>query len=217
MGESATSNYETSPISPLKWGHRRADPAAHSQLLRVGYTRAKEADPNVVVLSAPLAINVEDVAMRGNMSDLTFLEGMYEAGAGAYFDILSANGFGLGYPPEEPPAADVLNLRRVELQRAIMERHGDGRKPVWINEYGWNAPAQDFPTEPLVWARATESEQADFTVRGVAWARERWPWLGVVNIWYFRQAGHIGPARAVYYFALVDPQFNPRPVYDSLR
>ncbi len=59
----------------------------------------------------------------------------------------------------------------------------------------------------------TEAQQADYTVRGIAWGRAHWRWLGVVNIWYFRQVGDIAPDRAAYYFALVDPEFNARPVY----
>jgi hypothetical protein len=205
------------PNLSAEWGFQRVDAVAYTRLLEVAYRRAKEADPDVVVLSAPLAITLEDASMRGNHNDLVFLEQMYQAGAGEYFDILSANAFGLDYPPEEPPDPNVLNFRRVELHREIMERYGDGSKPVWINEYGWNAAPASFPDEILTWERVTEAEQADYTVRGIAWAREHWPWLGVVNIWYFRQVGDIPPDRASYYFALMDPGFNPRPVYDAVR
>ena len=155
--------------------------------------------------------------MRGNHNDLIFLDQMYEAGAASYFDILSANAFGPDRPPEDPPDPNVLNFRRVELQREIMERHGDAGKPIWINEYGWNAPPTSFPDEILTWEGVSEQEQAEYTVRGIAWGREHWPWLGVVNIWYFRQVGDVPPDRPAYYFALVDPEFNPRPVYESLR
>ena len=205
------------PNLAAEWGFQRVDAVAYTRLLEVAYRRAKEADPGVVVLSAPLAITLEDASMRGNHNDLVFLEEMYRAGAGDHFDILSANAFGLDRPPEDPPHPQVLNFRRVELQRAIMERYGDAHKAIWINEYGWNAPPSTFPKELLTWERVTEAEQAAYTVRGIPWAREQWPWLGVVNIWYFRQVGDIPPDRAAYYFALVDPEFNPRPVYLALR
>ncbi len=205
------------PNLTAEWGFQRVDAVAYTRMLQVAYLRAKEADPDVIVLSAPLAITLEDASMRGNHNDLVFLEQMYQAGAGSYFDILSANAFGLDRPPEDPPAPDVLNFRRVELQRAVMEKYGDADKPVWINEYGWNAAPASFPEELLTWKRVSEEEQADYTVRGIAWAREHWPWLGVVNIWYFRQVGDVPPDRAAYYFALVDPEFNPRPVYEALR
>jgi hypothetical protein len=205
------------PNLTAEWGFQRVDAVAYTQLLEVAYQRAKEADPEVVVLSAPLAITLEDASMRGNHNDLVFLEQMYQAGAADYFDILSANAFGLDRPPEDPPDANVLNFRRVELQREIMERYEDGQKPIWINEYGWNAPPESFPKELLTWESVTEEEQADYTVRGIAWAREHWPWLGVVNIWYFRQVGDVPPDRPAFYFALVDPDFSPRPVYLALQ
>ena len=205
------------PNLTAEWGFQRVDAVAYTHLLEVAYRRAKEANPDVVVLSGPLAITLEDASMRGNHNDLVFLEQMYQAGAGDCFDILSANAFGLDRPPEDPPAPDMLNFRRVELQRAIMERYGDEDKAIWINEYGWNAPPPDFPEELLTWERVTEAEQAEWTVRGIEWAREHWPWLGVVNIWYFRQVGDVPPDRATYYFALVDPEFHPRPVYEAVR
>lgn len=205
------------PNLSAEWGFQRVDAVAYTRMLEVAYRRAKEANPEVVVLSAPLAITLEDASMRGNHNDLIFLEEMYQAGAGEFFDILSANAFGLDAPPEDPPAPEALNFRRVELQRAIMEQYGDADKAVWINEYGWNAAPASFPDELLTWERVTEQEQADYTVGGIAWGREHWPWLGVVNIWYFRQVGDVPADRAAYYFALVDPEFRPRPVYEAVR
>jgi len=205
------------PNLAAEWGFQRVDAVAYTELLKVAYERAKEADPAVMVLSAPLAITLEDASMRGNHDDLIFLEQMYQAGAKGYFDILSANAFGLDRPPEDPPAPDVPNFRRVELQRAIMVEYSDAEKPVSINEYGWCAAPASFPDEILTWKRVTDEQQADYTVRGIAWARAHWPWLGVVNIWYFRQVGDITPDRPVYYFALVSPEFEPAPVYEALR
>jgi hypothetical protein len=205
------------PNLTAEWGFQRVDAVAYTRLLEVAYRRAKEADPQVVVLSAPLAMTLEDASMRGNHNDLIFLEQMYQAGAGDYFDILSANAFGLDRPPEDPPDPSVLNFRRVELLRAIMERYGDAKKPIWINEYGWDAPPASFPTELLTWERVTDEQQAAYTVQGISWARQHWPWLGVVNIWYFRQVGDVPPDRPAYYFALVDPSFDVRPVYEALR
>ena len=134
-----------------EWGNRPVDPAEYVEMLKIAYRRAKEADPNVYVLSAPLAFTLgEPHPERGrwrSMNDLTYLEGMYQAGAGAVFDILSTNAFGMDRPPEDPPDPNVLNFQRVLLQREIMVRYGDADKPVWFNEYGWNAaPSRSRPT-----------------------------------------------------------------------
>ncbi len=200
-----------------EWGDQPVDPVAYARLLGIAYRRAKGVDPNIYILSAPLAINLEDFPGRRNLSDLLFLEEMYQAGAADSFDILSANVFGMDRPPVDAPDPNVLNFRRVELQREIMLRYGDGDKPIWFNEYGWNAAPANFPPEKLIWQRVSEEQQAEWTVEGIRWAQEHWPWAGVFNIWYFRQIGNLSPDRADYYFRMVDVDFTPRRVYNTVR
>lgn len=205
-----------------EWGEQAVDPVAYTELLRTAYQRAKEADENVYVLSAPLAITLgephPEPGKWRSMPDLDYLEAMYEAGAGEFFDILSANAFGFDLPPEDPPAPEVLNFRRVELQREIMERNGDQEKAIWFNEYGWNAAPAHFSQDVLIWERVTEEEQAEYTLQGIELAARDWPWAGVFNIWYFRQTGQqYGPGEAAYYFRMVDVDFTPRRVYDSVQ
>ncbi|MCD6521131.1 MAG: hypothetical protein J7M05_14540, partial [Anaerolineae bacterium] len=204
-----------------EWGNQPVNPAQYVELLKVAYRRAKEADPNVYVLSAPLAYTLgqphPEPGKWISMSDLQFLEEMYKAGAKDYFDILSANAFGMDRPPEDPPDPAVLNFQRVVLQRRIMERYGDREKAIWFNEYGWNAAPASFPPEKLIWGRVSEQQQAEYTVRGIELARRQWPWAGVFMIWYFRQVGNIPPERADYYFRMVDPAFVPRPLYFAVQ
>lgn len=204
-----------------EWGNQPVDPEAYVELLRVAYRRAKEADPNVYVLSAPLAITLgephPEPGKWRSMNDLDYLEALYEAGFAEYFDIYSANAFGLDLPPDSPPDPQVLNFQRVLLHRQIMERYGDGNKAVWFNEYGWNAAPESMPAEQLVWGRVSEQEQAAYTIEGIRMAREEWPWAGVFMIWYFRQVGNLTPEQAEYYFRMVDTDFTPRQVYFAVQ
>jgi hypothetical protein len=98
-----------------------------------------------------------------------------------------------------------------------MEKYGDGDKPVWFSEYGWNASPADFPKDALIWQRVSEEDQARYTVEAIEEAREKWPWAGVFNIWYFRQVGNIPPDRSDYYFRMVDVDFTPRLVYYAVQ
>ncbi len=206
-----------------EWGNRPVDPAGYVALLKVAYTRAKAADPSIRILSAPLAITTPGEPWSPGstqwraMDDLAFLTAIYQAGAKDYFDILAANAFGLRATPEEPADPKKLNFQRVLLARQVMEKNNDANKAVWINEYGWNAAPPDFTLDKLIWGRVTEQEQADYTVRGITQARTDWNWLGVVNIWYFRQVGDIPPDRADYYFRMVDVDFTPRLIYLRLK
>lgn len=198
-----------------EWGDNPPDPAAYVRLLKIAGERAREADPDVWILSAPLAQTLE-VSNR-NTSDLIFLEQMYQAGARGSFDVLLANAYGFAFPPDDPPSPDKLNFARVTLLREIMERHQDGDKPIWFNEFGWNAAPEDFPEDRLPWARVSEQVQASYTVQAIQQARAQWPWAGVFNIWYFRQAGNQQPDRPEYYFRMVDPGFTPRPIYHAVK
>ncbi|MGI6208482.1 MAG: hypothetical protein ACOYEW_09735 [Anaerolineae bacterium] len=204
-----------------EWGNRPVDPKGYVDLLRIAYTRAKEANPNVYILTAPLAITLGEAHPEPGkwraMSDIQFLEEMYQAGAKDYFDILSVNAFGMSYPPEDPPSRDKLNFSRVLLQRQIMEKYGDTEKAVWFNEFGWNAPPADMPDERAVYGRVTEEQQADYALRAIEMARSSWPWAGVFSFWYFRQVGDISPDVADYYFRMVDVDFTPRRVFYSVK
>ncbi|HHX45333.1 MAG TPA: hypothetical protein GX714_15295 [Chloroflexi bacterium] len=204
-----------------EWGNQPVDPEAYVELLKVAYRRAKEANPNVRVLAAPLAITLgephPEPGKWRSMSDLDYLEAMYRAGAKDYFDIYSANAFGMDRPPEDPPDANTLNFQRVVLHRRIMEKHGDADKAVWFNEFGWNAAPEHMAAEQLTWSRVDETQQAEYTVRAIEMARSEWPWAGVFMIWYFRQVGNIPPERADYYFRMVDTDFAPRPLYTAVQ
>jgi len=193
----------------------KADPADYVRLLKIGYEKIKEANPEAVVLSAPLAINLEQGPLH--LNELDFLDQMYGAGAKPYFDVMSANAYGMDRPPSDPPNKNTLNFRRVELLHQVMEKNGDGAKAVWFNEYAWNASPKELPAEELRWQRVTEKQQADWTVEGLQRARRDWPWAGVFCTWYFRQVGDIPVSRAEYYFRLVDPDFTPRPVYTAVK
>lgn len=209
------------PNLAREWNDAPIDPAAYTRLLKIAYERTKAVDPNIQILSAPLAITLGETFTPGsnqyrNMNDLQFLEEMYGAGAKDYFDILSANAFGLGSSPDEPPNPGNLNFQRVLLERDVMERFGDAAKAIWILEYGWNAAPDSIPDSRLVWGRVTEQQQAEYTVRGIELARDGWPWAGVVSIWFFRQVGDIPPNNPEAYFRMVDTDFTPRPVYAAV-
>ena len=196
-----------------EWGERPVNPEAYAGLLKVGYTRAKEADPDVVVLSAGLAPTIETGPR--NLSDLIFLERMYAAGARDYFDVLAVMGYGLWTGPTDHRAsADRTNFARPQLIRDSMVRHGDAAKPIWIMEMGWNAAPPDLPAP---FGRVTREQQARYAILAYRRVQDEWPWAGVVFTWYFRRPDWEWHSRPEGYFRLVEPDFAPLPVYHALR
>lgn len=113
------------PNLSFEWGYRQTTAADYVALLRAVYPAVKEANPEMVVLAGALAPNLEPAGSPWATNDLAYLDAMYEAGAADYFDGLAVHIYGLTRPPADPPAADRLNFRRVELMREVMVEHGD--------------------------------------------------------------------------------------------
>lgn len=197
-----------------EWGEQPVNAADYVRLLKTGYTRAKEADPNAVIISAGLAQTLEEGPR--NVSDLTFLQQMYDAGARDYFDILAVMNYGLFTGPGDRRAdASRTNFSRPELLREIMVKNGDATKPIWAMEIGWNALPLDFKDAP--YGRVTEEQQARYAAQAYARAQSEWPWMGVMNYWFFKRAYDNERAQPFYYFRMFDPDFTPHLAYVALR
>ena len=198
-----------------EWGEQPVDPIGYTDLLREAYSRAKGVDPSVVIISGALAPTIE-LGPR-DMSDLIFLQRMYDAGAGEYFDIMSIQGYGLWSGPYDRRMRPVtINFSRNLFVRDIMVRNGDAHKPIWISEMNWNALPPDHPSPPY-YGRVTLEQQARYAVEAYQRAQAEWPWVGVVNFWFFKRASDAEQDQAWYYFRMVEPDFTKLPVYESLR
>jgi hypothetical protein len=197
-----------------EWGEQPVSPEDYTELLKVGYTRVKAACPDCVVLSGALAQTIP-LGPR-DLSDLIFLQRMYDAGAGDYFDVLAMQGYGLwSGPTDRRMRPRVLNFSRPLYVREIMVQNGDAHKPIWITEMNWNAPPVDFPNQQFGYV--TPEQQARYAVEAFQRVQEEWPWLGVVNVWFFKRATDAEIDQAMYYFRLVEPDFTPLPIYAALK
>jgi len=163
------------PNLALEWGGRRPDAAAFTELLKVGYQAVKAADPEALVVSAGLApTNSNDAAA---IDDRLFLEAMYQAGAGTYFDVLGAHAYSFGQAPESDSEHPAFG-RLAEL-REIMVVHGDADKPVWITELGWTIE----PPADQADIGVSLEQQADYLVGALALIRQEWPWVELITVW----------------------------------
>jgi hypothetical protein len=94
-----------------EWGEQPVSPEEYTELLMVGYTRVKEACPECVVISGALAQTIP-LGPR-DLNDFIFLQRMYDAGAGGYFDVLAMQGYGLwSGPTDRRMRPRVLNFSR---------------------------------------------------------------------------------------------------------
>ena len=112
--------------------------------------------------------------------------------------------YGLTAPPDDPPAPGKLNFARAEQVHDLMVQHGDGSKPVYITEGGWNdSPRWSYAVKPY--------QRVEYTVRAYDKALTEWPWCKAVTLWASRL-----PTPAYTYFdnyTFLTSDFIPKPVY----
>lgn len=196
------------PNLSQEWGYRPVNPAGYTELLRRAYGAAKAVNPDVQILGGALAPTLAPADSEWGLNDLAFLQAMYDAGAGAYFDILAAHDYGWTFGPDEPASSDAVNFNRVELLREVMARNGDADKHIIITEGGWN----DHPR----WTKAVQSAQrAAYTIRAFQKAQEEWPWVDALCIWAFRYPRPAGTYQD--YYTFVDVDFRPKPIYFAVQ
>ena len=144
------------------WGAREIDPAAYGRLLREGAIRIRAVDPVALILAAALAPNVEPGG--ANMSDVDFLQALYEQGAADWFDVVAVQQYDFDQALGAAADRAQLNWQRPALLRQVMVAHGDEATAVWTVSAGLGSTSGQPPEELITSA----FEQ----VRG------EWPWLG---------------------------------------
>ncbi len=222
------------PNLAREWGNRPPNPAEYTELLKVAYQTIKAIDPKAYVISAGLAPTTrwDKVAMP----DTVFIQGMYDAGAAPYFDLLGAHGAGYKASPETDPklvAEDptlnnhdpsLLELRRiycfrhVEDVRQVMVANGDAGKRVVLLEFGWTTDPR--PDSPYAWHAVSSQEQAEYLARAYQYAKENWqPWIAVMSLIYMPDS-QWGKDDEQTYWSIIYPGYpdlRMRPAYMHLK
>ncbi|HET8630537.1 MAG TPA: beta-galactosidase [Thermomicrobiales bacterium] len=202
-----------------EWGGKPISPQQYGLLLKYTYPKVKAADPAALVVTAGLAQTADPGP--ANMNELSFIQGLYDAGAKDYFDILSVMDYGIGASPlDRRVSPDRVNFSRLQLARDIMVRNGDAAKPIWVSEYGWDSLPPGWQGRPSTWGPpVSEDTQARYMIEGLDRMRDEWPWVGAVFVWAFRfpdpPSAH--PDDPAPYFAVVNHDFTPRPAYTALQ
>lgn len=205
-----------------EWGEQPVDPEGYTRLLCTAYRRIKEADPEAIVLTGALAQTVGYDFGPGpwtGMNEMVFLQRMYDAGAAACFDVLAVNDYILWSAPTDRRLRPwAVTYARPVYLRDIMVANGDAHKPIWLGEVNANA----VPDDPTIQDRGaygsvTLEQQARYAPLAYERAFREWPWVGVINFWFFRRPSDAEKDQAWYYFRMMEPNFTPLPVYRAMQ
>ena len=212
------------PNLAREWGNQPPNPVQYVALLKAAYQAIKAEDPDAQIISAGLAPTTASGAIA--MPDIEFINQMYKAGGGTYFDLLGAHGAGYKAPPEVSPddvakdsqlnhgegaAGRIYCFRHVEEVRKVMVDNGDTAKRLAILELGWTVDPR--PTSPYKWHAVTEQQQADYLVGAYKWAKANWqPWIGVMSAIYVASPTWT-PDDEEYYWSITLPNGTVRPAF----
>ena len=222
------------PNLAREWCGKPPSGKEYVALLKLAFQTIKAADPTAWVISAGLSPTTRNDNVA--RPDVYFLQEMYDAGAGKYFDLLGVHGAGFRAPPEADPAqvardrnlanpGDFDNnvpeeLRRVYCFRhtedlhAVMLKNGDSKKQVALLEFGWTS---DTVHPNYAWFAVTEQQKADYFVRAYQYAYKNWkPWIGLMSLIYVSDP-QWSPNDEQYWWAITNPDGSPRPAYTALK
>jgi O-antigen ligase len=189
------------------WDERPPSAAGYAALLQAAYTAIHTADPTATVLLAALAPTTE--TGPDNISELVFLQQLYDAGAAPYFDAAAGKPYGFYTgPADRQVSPQILNFSRLALLREVMERNGDGHKLLWISNFGWNTRRDSL------WGQATPEQQIDYTLAAFQRAQAEWPWAGPMALELYRPDAPESDPR--WGFALVAQDGSPTTLGQSL-
>ena len=189
--------------------------AEYVQMLSLSYAAIKSVDPNIMVVSAGLS---PTGAYDGTAApDDQFLQWMYNDGLSGHYDMLGVNANAqIADPTAAPGSVDgfadgSFYFRRVEQLRAIEEHNGDFN-PVWLMEYGWTS---DTIHPDRAWYAVSEEEKGADILAAMRYARDNWPWLGVMTLWGMPDPTWT-PDREEYWWMVSNPDGTDRPALAGL-
>ena len=196
------------------------------ELLKAAYPAIKAADPGAIVVSGaptPTGVNDPNIAFR----DLTYLQQMYAYQGGVvkgFFDALGAHNEPYGNQPEETVASHSkpdysgdpsFFFRQVEDYRNLMVQNGDGGKGIWQTEIGYDSNPLAPPTYSYAQS-ITEQQQADWSARLFGYAKQNYPWMGVMFVWNLNYQAIVGQGDEKWGFGYLRADYTPRPAYTAL-
>jgi O-antigen ligase len=154
------------------WGLQPVNAAEYAALLAAAVEAIRAADYDAVIVTAPLAPTTE--AGPENLSDVRYLQELYEAGGAAFFDVAAGKPYGFHSGPyDRTVSLDVL-------LHEVMQENGDENKALFAGNWGWNSLPADWPGPPSIWGQTDGATRIDYTKRAVERARREWPWIGLM-------------------------------------
>ena len=195
------------------WGGLDPRPSEYVALLATARDAIRAADPTATIVAAALAPTTETGGQ--NISDIRYLQALYDHGARDLMDVVAGKPYGFDHPPDDRRVDErLLNFSRIVALREVMVANGDGRKPLWASDYGWNALPEGWRGNESIWGEVTPTERGDYTLAAIKRARREWPWLGAMFLQHWQPDAP--PSSAQWGFSLLAQDGRPSPLLSEV-
>ncbi|MCY4464359.1 MAG: O-antigen ligase family protein [Chloroflexi bacterium] len=195
------------------WGGLDPRPADYVALLGAAGGAILRSDPTATIVAAALAPTTETAGQ--NISDIRYLQAMYDHGARDLMDIAAGKPYGFEHSPLDRRVDEsLLNFSRFIALREVMLANGDGRKPLWASNFGWNTLPPDWQGDKSIWEQVSQEERSSFTLQAIQRAGREWPWLGAMFLQHWQPDAPLTSAQ--WGFALVQPDGRATPLLNAL-
>ncbi len=220
-----------------EWGNKPINAAEYVQLLKEASAAIRAACPSMLVVSgAPTPTGVNNPAVA--IDDLEYLKQMIQLGMLNYVDAVGAHPNGFNVPPhatgqdycsiiagtgmanfdagcnDKKPHRSFSFRSTMEGYRAAVAAVNPNI-PIWPTEFGWAvASPPGYPDYGFALDNSYQ-EQAAWTVQAYQMMKD-WGWVAAPILWNlnFRVIAQ-GTEREQW--GIVNPDWNPLPVYNSLK
>jgi polysaccharide biosynthesis protein PslG len=174
----------------------------YAEMLEATYPAIKQADPGSTVLMGGLSKN-----------DYNFLQALYEAGAGHYFDAVNVHPYAGSVDPtlcwKQPGGSEnaVDAFCGVEAVYNTMARNGDSAKKIWLTEFGYSTCSGSYCV--------SEAQQAEYLTKAYRKAAG-WPYVQAL-FWYQMRNWGSSSSEWTDNLGLLRSDFTAKPAYAAFR
>ena len=143
---------------------------------------------------------------ESEIAPIAYLEQLYQTGAVQLADGVAIHPYTFPALPMDSPQRAQGGFRDLPQLRAVMDSHGDGRKKIWITEFG--APTGTGPYA------VSEDKQAAILLRARQQVQQ-WDWIGAL-IFYELVDGGTDPTDVEQNFGVLRQDLAPKPAANAL-
>jgi GH35 family endo-1,4-beta-xylanase len=182
----------------------RPDADEYGNLFRAAAEAIRGVDPEATLLIGGLAPKFD--VPQAELPPADFLEQLYGTGAAQLADGIAVHPYTFPALPMDTDQRTVGGFKDLPALRAVMEKHGDSRKQIWITEFG--APTG---TGPYAVSEA-DQEAALLQARQQV---DRWDWAGPL-MYYELVDGGADPGDLEQNFGVLREDLSPKLAADAL-